>query len=142
VGLAVYRASADPPPVQELSDLLAEKWIDLSDAFADTSVGRWIRANVPNDRITFRTDDFISMTRAAAAGMGLVALPAYLGDSLPDLKRASPVLTLQPAPSLWILSHKDLKRTARVRAFTEFAGAKLARQRDLIEGSAPRMPAD
>jgi DNA-binding transcriptional LysR family regulator len=135
VGMGIYRASTDPLPLQDLSLLLKGKWIDLSDAFGDTPVGRWMRAHVPDDKVALRTDNFISMARAAAAGIGLVALPAYLGDSMPDLKRASPIIHLQPPPGLWILSHKDLRRTARVRAFTTFAAEALARVRDRIEGA-------
>jgi DNA-binding transcriptional LysR family regulator len=134
VRMAIYRASTDPRPPARLPELLGEKWIDLADAFAETSVGRWMRAHVHEDQIVLRTDNFVAMSRAAAAGIGLAALPAYLGDSIPDLKRASPVISLQPTPALWILSHKDLRQTARVRAFSEFVGAALNRERDRIEG--------
>jgi DNA-binding transcriptional LysR family regulator len=137
VAMAIYKASTVPMEMRELPELLSEKWIDLSDAFADTNVGRWMRSNVPDDRIALRTDDFIAMSRAAAAGMGLAALPTFLGDTMPDLKRASRPISVQPRPSLWILSHKDLRRTARVRAFSEFAAASLARKRDVIEGQRP-----
>lgn len=136
VGMAVYRASNHPLPPADISTLLGEEWIGLSDGFSETSVDRWIRFNVAEDRIVLRTDSFVSMTRAAAAGIGLAALPAYLGDSLPELRRASHVIVPQPRPSLWILSHKDLRRTARVRAFSEFAGAALMRERERIEGGA------
>jgi DNA-binding transcriptional LysR family regulator len=134
VGMAIYHASTDLRPPADLSELLGEKWIDLADAFAETGVGRWMRANVHDDQVVLRTDDFIAMSRAAAAGIGLAALPVYLGDGMPDLQRASGVISLEPPPSLWILSHKDLRQTARVRAFSEFAGAALARERDRIEG--------
>ena len=134
VGMAIYRAAADALPPQELGALLDEKWVDLSDAFTETSVGHWMRTHVPEERVVLRTDNFVSMTRAAAAGIGLAALPTFLGDAVPDLKRASQVIALRPPPGLWILSHQDLRRTARVRAFTEFAGNALVLRRERIEG--------
>ena len=35
---------------------------------------------------------------------------------------------------LWMLIHADLRRSPRVRAFMDFAGAELTRQRRAIEG--------
>jgi len=37
-------------------------------------------------------------------------------------------------PSLWILSHRDLRRTAKVRAFVNFAAAALLRERKRLAG--------
>ena len=35
---------------------------------------------------------------------------------------------------LWLLTHADLRRSARVRAFMDFAGAQLMNHRGAIEG--------
>jgi hypothetical protein len=35
---------------------------------------------------------------------------------------------------LWLLTHEQLRRSARIRAFLEFAGAALAKRRKAIEG--------
>jgi hypothetical protein len=39
--------------------------------------------------------------------------------------------------SLWVLTHADLRRTARIRAFTDFVVDALSRERDLLEGAGP-----
>jgi hypothetical protein len=36
---------------------------------------------------------------------------------------------------LWMLSHPDLRGTARVRAFLDFCGAEIAQRRNVIEGA-------
>ena len=61
-------------------------------------------------------------------------LPCLLGDRRPELTRVGPI---QPEldVDLWILTHADLRHSARVRAFTELASAELAKVRKLIEGS-------
>jgi hypothetical protein len=41
------------------------------------------------------------------------------------------------ARELWIVTHTDLKRTARVRAFFDMVGDGLAADRALFEGRAP-----
>ncbi|WP_366664838.1 hypothetical protein [Mesorhizobium sp.] len=67
--------------------------------------------------------------------MGLAVLPCYLGDLEPGLVRVTP----EPIPvlvrELWLVTHSDLKTTARVRAFFEVVGGELARERALISGS-------
>ena len=40
--------------------------------------------------------------------------------------------------ALWILTHEDLRHTARIRAFTEFAASALSRRRPLLEGARAR----
>lgn len=56
----------------------------------------------------------------ARAKMGLIMIPCMAGDSDPVLVRAT---ARDPVPSrdIWILTHEDLRGTARIRAFTEFA---------------------
>ena len=74
---------------------------------------------------------------AARAGIGLAVLPCYLGDPEPDLVRALPG---GPVPALvrelWIVTHQDLRRTARVRAFFDAIAEGIGADRMLIEGSA------
>jgi hypothetical protein len=48
------------------------------------------------------------------------------------LALAEPVAEI--AGELWIVTHADLKATARVRAFFEVVGEGLARERELFEG--------
>jgi len=35
---------------------------------------------------------------------------------------------------LWLLTHPDLRNTARVRAFLDFCADEIAHRRDVIEG--------
>jgi DNA-binding transcriptional LysR family regulator len=63
----------------------------------------------------------LAMQQAAArGGLGLAMLPCFLGDKDPELVRAT---TLKPikAYDIWLLTHSDLRRTARIRAFMTFA---------------------
>jgi DNA-binding transcriptional LysR family regulator len=71
----------------------------------------------------------------ARAGLGLAALPCFLGDRVPELAR---VLPPEPtlAGELWLLTHPDLRRTARVRAFMETLARGIRRERALLEGDA------
>ena len=73
------------------------------------------------------------MLEFALQGLGATLLPCFLGDRSPDLARiGSPLPELDVG--LWMLTHSDLRRSARVRAFMDFGGAELAKHRRAIEG--------
>jgi DNA-binding transcriptional LysR family regulator len=66
--------------------------------------------------------------------MGVAALPCYLGDPDPALRRVHPPLADMEV-SLWLLTHPDLRRVARIRTVIDFVAERLVEQRALIDGS-------
>jgi DNA-binding transcriptional LysR family regulator len=65
--------------------------------------------------------------------MGVAALPCYLADPDSALRRVHPPLADMEA-SLWLLTHLDLRRVARIRVVLDFIAERLCEQRTLIEG--------
>jgi DNA-binding transcriptional LysR family regulator len=117
--------------------LADHRWIAPDDSLADTSVAQWMRSAVPSSEIALRADSLLAARNAAQAGLGLVALPCYLGDSTPDLVCVEgPVGDMETA--LWILTHEDLKNVARIRAFTDFAAHAFKQRRSLLKGAKVR----
>ncbi len=57
---------------------------------------------------------------AARGGLGLAVLPCVIGDNDPQLVRASSKSPTK-ARDIWLLTHSDLRRTARIKAFMGFA---------------------
>lgn len=138
IAFAVYAAPSylrehglEPSDDLPLTD---ERWIGVSDALVGSSVARWMRATLPASASVLRCDSLVAVREAAVAGLGLAGLPCYLGDETPGLVRLGPPVA-EMATALWILTHEDLRRTARVSAFTEFAGQALAKHRPLFEAS-------
>ncbi|WP_158269914.1 LysR family transcriptional regulator [Litoreibacter ponti] len=70
---------------------------------------------------------------AAQQGLGLSILPCLFGDADPGLRRAG---TRAPVKSrdIWLLTHNDLRRTARVRAFMRFAEDLLRTNKQKLTG--------
>jgi DNA-binding transcriptional LysR family regulator len=97
------------------------------------SARRWIEANVRPGRLAAKVNSVYCMLELTLQGFGAALLPCFLGDRNPDLARIG-----YPLPELdvglWMLTHSDLRRSARVRAFMDFAGAELAKHRRAIEG--------
>lgn len=130
VAFAVYAAAT--------LDHAHERWIGPDDTLAGTSVARWMRSSMLSIRPDIRADSLVSMRELCAAGAGLAALPCYLGDSDARLVRARPPIA-EMTTALWVLTHPDLARTARVRLFMDHVAAALGRQRPLLEGQRPGM---
>jgi DNA-binding transcriptional LysR family regulator len=95
----------------------------------------WLDRAVPGASVVFRTASLVNQSVAARAGIGLALLPCYLGDGATGLVRALAEPVAEIAGELWIVTHADLKATARVRVFFEEVGGGLARERDLFEGA-------
>ena len=94
---------------------------------------RWIETQVRPGRIAAKVNSLHSIRELTARGFGAALLPCFLGDPSPTLARiGQPHAELDVG--LWILTHSDLRRSARVRAFMDFAGAEMARHRRAFEG--------
>jgi DNA-binding transcriptional LysR family regulator len=119
-------------------DLTREPWLGPDDSLLGTSVGQWMREALPTVRPIVRADSLVSLRELCAAGAGLAALPCYLGDADARLVRVrEPIKEMTTA--LWVLTHPDLARTARVRLFIDHTASALARERPLIDGQRPRI---
>ncbi len=115
-------------------DLSVHDWIGLDDALASTVIGRWMHENLRATRIACRVDALPALRDAADAGLGLAILPCYVGDLASGLQRLTPKTLSEPRSALWLLTHDDLKRTARIRACLDFLAKALASERALLEG--------
>lgn len=98
----------------------------------------WIEKSFPTTRRVYRTNSLGVMLKMATEGIGLAQLPRVLGDMEPRLHRV-PARYVEPGWGLWVLSHVDLRTTARVRIFRDFLVAHLEGRKDLIEGRANSM---
>lgn len=95
----------------------------------------WPSAEAALERIHFQSRASRAVANAVASGMGVTALPCYFGDRYPGITRVSetiPELDL----TLWVLTHPDLRGTARVRAMMTHLYAELGADAALYEGRA------
>ena len=90
----------------------------------------------PNAQIRYRTNSALVMIDAVKAGFGIGALACYHGDAEPGLRRIVSFAE-EVRLSMWLLTHPDLRRAARVRLFMDFMGTALKSERDRIVGQRP-----
>jgi DNA-binding transcriptional LysR family regulator len=114
-----------------LSDLPVIGW---EEGVRGINAADWLSRNVSDATVVYRTNSVVNQLVAARAGLGAAVLPCYLGDPEPALVRL-----LDPVPELsrelWIVTHMDLRRTARVRAFLDIVGEALQAERGLLTGA-------
>jgi len=93
----------------------------------------WMEDHFPSARVAIKANEISSMAEGIRNHLGIGRLPCYVGDSEPTLRRLD--LNMKPSTwGIWVLSHVDLRSTARVRACREFLIAALEDQKELIEG--------
>ena len=102
----------------EISNLFEHKWLGFDDSLKSTAPGNWLEANVPEENICLRADSFVTLKVAAENGMGLALLPHYLGNSS-ELLRRLPASNTELTTGIWLITHPDLFRSAKVHAFMD-----------------------
>lgn len=101
---------------------------------------KWVReSDYPHLPARGNFESLLLQLEATKAGMGIGMLPCLIGDTEPSLCRLPPGLP-RPAYDLWLLTHRDVRTTARLRVFTEFLATAIVGERERLEGRGPSSP--
>ena len=93
----------------------------------------WVVDHFPKARIAARVNEIMTIMESVKNHLGIARLPCYVADAEPTLRRLD--LSLTPSTwGVWVLSHIDLRSTARVRVCREFLIEIIEEQKSLIEG--------
>lgn len=94
----------------------------------------WKKRSRAEEQIVMSSNSIMAAVDAARAGMGVVTLPSFLGDPDPALETVPHRLDdLQL--ELWVLTHPDLRHTARVKVLMTHVHTGLGEQSRLLEGA-------
>jgi len=137
IAYAVYAAPAYLADRPARAALPKHTWLAPDDSMASTVIGRHMQRHLSTVTVSLRANSLASLAHAAAAGLGVTLLPCYLGDSTPGLKRVRDPLP-EVSTDLWLLTHGDLRKTARVRALVDFLAEEITAKKDLLEGRRER----
>jgi DNA-binding transcriptional LysR family regulator len=110
-----------------------EEWVSYSGALCGLKAASYLECRVDANCISYRTDSVAAASAAIVAGLGFGFLPCMLGDITPGLVRVGPVVP-ELSDDLWLLTHQDIRKSWRVKAFMTFCAAAVANQKPLIEG--------
>lgn len=114
------------------TDLALHDWIGLDSAHAPLT--RRFERFLPGVRPTVRSNSVACAVQLAEAGLGLGVLPCVIADRHPDLIRFAEVPEAFSL-DLWLLTHEDLRHTARIRAVLDFLAPALGESLNGAGGS-------
>ncbi|MFZ1726625.1 MAG: LysR family transcriptional regulator [Albidovulum sp.] len=131
VASAVYGARNYCAGIQ--AGTVEKKWLGIE--CCGFHIG-WTKEECPEHDHNFFVDDTLLTLAALREGAGLAYLPCFMGDSDRELVRFCPPKK-QHDLGLWLLYHRDLRRTKRVRLFREYMLCEVSNVAPLFEGRAP-----
>jgi len=108
-------------------------WVGFGDNLASVKPAKWLKQHVEPRRIVYKVNTVLGLAEAVAAGIGIGLLPCFIAAVTPGVARLAPP-DRELESGLWLLTHPDLRHTARVRAFMDFAASDIAKRRKTIEG--------
>ncbi|WP_263145441.1 LysR family transcriptional regulator [Pseudomonas sp. RIT-PI-AD] len=106
--------------------------------FADMPQQQWLLGIAGNRAIGCELSDIGSHLAAARAGAGVAGLPCFLGDEGPGLVRLEHEGPLF-SRDIWLVVHRDLRRSAPLRAVMDFIAKAVTEKAGLGLEAAPRM---
>ena len=103
----------------DCSDLSGHFFVGADDPKSRAPFMRWMRENVAPENIVFRSGDVHALRRAIAEGAGIGFMSQLQARELPGLVEVHAPVQDWDSP-LWLVTHMDLHRTAKVQAFLTY----------------------
>jgi DNA-binding transcriptional LysR family regulator len=128
----LYAAAVSAP--HDPGDSLDEREVvGYEGELVELPASQWLHERVPPERIAARCNSILGAAAAIRAGLGVGALPAFVGDRADGLRRFLPdAITSQP---LWLAVHPDLEGQARVRAALDYLVGLFAKNSHLFRAA-------
>lgn len=91
----------------------------------DSSLGtfpdvEWLKAKFPKARVALRSNNRNVQAQMSCAGLGIAVLPRPVGDRQQGLRLIN-AGDAPPSRDIWMAYHRDVRRSARLRAFVDVA---------------------
>ena len=109
-----------------------ERWqfIAFDQNFADMPQQRWLLGIAGDRPVACELNHISEHLIAVRAAVGVAGLPCFIGDADHDLVRIGE--NVPPfARDIWLVVHRDLRKTPAVRAVMDFVAAVISDNRDL-----------
>lgn len=128
---ACYISKEQADKLDDQDWLSKQNWIGWSDKMR-RPIGK-IAQEYPKFESKHSIVSAVLQAQACRDGMGISVLPCFMGDIDPELVRIPPYTT-EHKFDMWILSHPDLRKNAKIQTFVRFITEKVFARKTLIEG--------
>ena len=103
--------------IQSSDDFSRHKYV-LDTNLPIKSITKWIDDNVPLENVSFKSSDHTALEKAVIDGMGIGLYPTFLALENKELELVMPLIH-EWRSDLWVVTHVDLHRTAKVKACSD-----------------------
>ena len=104
------------------------RFVGADDPSSRAPFARWMRENIPERQIVFRSGDDVATRQAVLQGVGLGFLRTFECEQNDDLIEVHPPLD-EWESRLWLVTHMDLHRTNKVQTFLKYLKKHTAHMR-------------
>jgi DNA-binding transcriptional LysR family regulator len=101
---------------QGAGDYAGHRFVGAESPESRAPFHKWMRENIPEDRVCFRVTEPDAAVQAIRAGIGIGFMGVRQAEALDDVVEAMATRPEWDAP-LWIVTHVDLHRTLKVQSF-------------------------
>ncbi|MEM8837903.1 MAG: LysR family transcriptional regulator [Pseudomonadota bacterium] len=130
--LYAYTETVYASPDYLTGDPRSFRWLGWGQTIEN--VPEWVRhSDFPDISVWGVFPTIPAQQAAAREGLGLAILPCFFGDEDPLLQRATHRPPVK-SRDIWLLTHNDLRRTAKVQAFMAFAEDVLRKNKNRLTG--------
>ncbi|WP_299624664.1 LysR family transcriptional regulator [Pelagibius sp.] len=126
---SAYLAANGTPTA--LSDLQQHSVIAWAGADKDVCIGQLVKPLAGIAKMNMLCNSMTALLAAGRSGLGVVVLPLYVAATQSDLTRILPE-AVNHSEDLWLLTHKDLTKTAKVRAVMSYLADLVRREADSL----------
>lgn len=117
-------------PIAELSK--RKGWIGFERDERDLKFDRWLGRTVPEDNVVLRVDNFFHALTMVEAGLGMALLPAFVEHGSRKVQAVSDAIDELRTP-LWLITHPEIKNTARINVVMRAFGPALTHALDRMQ---------
>lgn len=113
-----------------------DEFIAWGEEYSHLPMAAWIERRLAGKAPSLITHSLYAQAIAAQSGIGLAVLPCFLGDTTPGLQRLAFEGDMIEQ-EIWLVTHRNLAASARVKSVSEFLAKLFSQKRDLLTGSKP-----
>ncbi len=106
--------------IKLVEDYKSFDFILLNENLSQLPMNQYVLSKIAPGSVAATASNFSGLYHLCLQGLGVAALPFYVGDQAPDLEVVGEIPFSIHSNSIWILTHPDLIRSARILAFMEF----------------------
>ncbi len=108
-------------------------WLGFTPKIGGSNVARQVDSILNPYNVIAKADSFGALALLAEGGMGLAYMPCFIGEASRNLQRVDMKLK-DIDVGLWLMTHRDLANSARVRSFFEFIKTEITADHNELAG--------